>query len=365
MKKFVLLPFYYVKGFLFDDLSVEIKKNKLILFYIIMTTPFTLLVSIITNHDFKLEFNTYLSIIFGLMFVSLLVWAPSYLFFLAIQREQKPVRKFFDKFKVALFPVSRTFGVFLLILILNIPISSYSFIKSAIPNLNFYYLDLDLYHVDKWLHFGFSPWEITHLFFTSAFSSLVINFLYHLWFFVMWLMFIYFILDRKNIRLRYQFLLTFLSSWFVIGNIMAIFLSSVGPVYFNHFYEQDYYLPLMQRLNALNTELNGGFLHLWSLDAQQILWKTYVADASHIGSGISAMPSMHVTISVLMAMASFRLNKNLGYVLWVFAFCIQIGSVHLGWHYAVDGYVGALSVAILWHFIGYLLRRYLGRVDLS
>ena len=56
-------------------------------------------------------------------------------------------------------------------------------------------------------------------------------------------------------------------------------------------------------------------------------------------------------------MTSFKLNKKLGYIAWIYAFFIQVGSVHLAWHYAVDGYVGAILVVALWHLIGYLLRR--------
>ena len=69
------------------------------------------------------------------------------------------------------------------------------------------------------------------------------------------------------------------------------------------------------------------------------------------------MPSLHVAIAVLTAMTLFKSNRVLGYIAWVYAFFIQVGSVHLAWHYAIDGYVGAILVVALWHLIGYLLRR--------
>ncbi len=174
----------------------------------------------------------------------------------------------------------------------------------------------------------------------------------------MWGMLLYFVIHRKDDQLRNQFLLTFLSSWFIIGNIMATLLSSAGPVYISYFNDQDLYLPLMQRLDMQSAELTErGLFSLWALSTQDALWASYEGGIGDIGTGISAMPSMHVTISVLIAMASFRLNKKLGYTAWLYAFFIQIGSVHLAWHYAIDGYVGTLFVVILWHLIGYLLRK--------
>ena len=32
------------------------------------------------------------------------------------------------------------------------------------------------------------------------------------------------------------------------------------------------------------------------------------------------------------------------------------GDVHLGWHYALDGYAGAAGAALVWHAVGRMLR---------
>jgi hypothetical protein len=42
----------------------------------------------------------------------------------------------------------------------------------------------------------------------------------------------------------------------------------------------------------------------------------------------------------------------------VFAAAIMIGSVHLGWHYAIDGYVGGLVATALWYATGRAISRY-------
>ncbi len=40
----------------------------------------------------------------------------------------------------------------------------------------------------------------------------------------------------------------------------------------------------------------------------------------------------------------------------IFALCILVGSVHLGWHYAVDGYIGAAIAAAIWFGVGAVQR---------
>ena len=39
-----------------------------------------------------------------------------------------------------------------------------------------------------------------------------------------------------------------------------------------------------------------------------------------------------------------------------FCILIMIGSVHLGWHYAIDGYVSVLAVIAIWKAVGWALR---------
>ncbi|MEZ9763048.1 phosphatase PAP2 family protein [Vibrio splendidus] len=343
---------------LLSSLLHEFRRNKLILYYVSFIAPFTFIINLFVPENMKYDIYSYIDVLITICYVTFMVWATYYYCHLLFKREKSPTIRLIKKVKSLLFPISKPIYFVLLMLVLNISFSSYTFIKSLIPHFNPYNLDLTFYHLDKWLHFGISPWEITHFFLPNAASTLMINFLYNLWFFLMWGMLLFFIVYRKNDQLRNQFILTFLVSWFLFGNVMATLLSSAGPVFFHHFHHQDLYLELMQRLDMQNhkiTELS--VFSLWTLSAQDMLWDSYVTGIRGRGTGISAMPSLHVTIAVLMAMTAFRLNKNWGYIAWVYAFFVQVGSVHLAWHYAIDGYIGALMVVALWHLIGYLLRR--------
>ena len=44
-------------------------------------------------------------------------------------------------------------------------------------------------------------------------------------------------------------------------------------------------------------------------------------------------------------------------LLTAFAVIIQIGSVHLGWHYAVDGYIGASLTLAVWFGVGWVMKK--------
>ena len=68
--------------------------------------------------------------------------------------------------------------------------------------------------------------------------------------------------------------------------------------------------------------------------------------------GISAMPSIHVAMAVVFALLGMRVNCWLGIVLIAYAVIIQIGSVILGWHYAIDGYVSIILTILLWKLVG-------------
>ena len=105
---------------------------------------------------------------------------------------------------------------------------------------------------------------------------------------------------------------------------------------------------------------------IFALTAMNELWKNYETGTGLI-NGISAMPSMHVGASILFAILGFASGKKwLGYLLSAFAFLIFIGSIHLGWHYAIDGYAGAVVAVVCWWVAGKIVdwdRRQRGVVE--
>ncbi|ESX86560.1 hypothetical protein X756_18320 [Mesorhizobium sp. LSHC412B00] len=97
----------------------------------------------------------------------------------------------------------------------------------------------------------------------------------------------------------------------------------------------------------------GSFFHL----AQDIVWSGYIG-ATRGSLGISAFPSMHVAMAVLFALYATRRSRLAGLLMWAFAAIIMVGSVVLGWHYAVDGYASVLISIAIWKACGYFLGKF-------
>lgn len=340
-----------------QQVKIALYQDRILYIYVLLTSLLVyLLARIFDSPSVRFDPLIYIATLLQVCYVSFLVWASGFYLYLAYHKTPHPLHHFIQAIKRAGNPPHKAISFILLLLVLNLTFSSYTFIKPLIPDINPFQYDLLFYHIDQWLHFGYDPWQLTHQIFSSAIATSALNILYHLWFLLMWGAVLFFVVRRDLVRLRLQFLLTFLSSWLLIGGIGAITLSSAGPCYL-HLLDPEvlYYQPLMQRLTEQSLELTQlGWFKLWALDVQNTLWQLHINQQSAIGGGISAMPSMHVSIAVLMAIAAYCHQKKLGLIMWIYAITIQIGSVHLAWHYAVDGYLSAILTACLWKGIGWI-----------
>jgi hypothetical protein len=162
----------------------------------------------------------------------------------------------------------------------------------------------------------------------------------------------WYIFCDPNSNQRQQFLWTYLLSWFLLGNVAATALSSAGPCYYAQLVPgSSPFAPLMASLSESNQTypLHAVFL-------QEFLWTEYLEEGLSYGQSISAMPSMHVAIAALLVIATWNLNRWLWLVMLANAILILVGSVHLGWHYAVDGYAAAIGTWLIWRGCGCMTR---------
>lgn len=227
--------------------------------------------------------------------------------------------------------------------------------------------DAALARLDRLIFIGHDPWQLTHALFGSMPATALLQLAYNVWFAMVWLGVIYMVLRPQSVRLRARYLVGFLLSWIVVGSLGAYLLASAGPCYFERAFGDPQFRPLMDRLHALDAELRAfaPALGIQALKVQDMLWNGFVGKRELFGGGISAMPSMHVSMAVLMACAGWKLGRVPGWLLTGFAALIWIGSVHLGWHYALDGAVALGLTLAVWKASGWLVDRFVLREPAS
>lgn len=235
--------------------------------------------------------------------------------------------------------------------LLLIPVfaTTFTFFKSAIPALNPYAWDAFFIRWDFILHGGSHPWVLLQPLLGHPFVTGGINLLYNLWFFIMYALLTLQAFDTRNRALRMRFLLSFVLSWIVLGTLGAIAFSSLGPCYDPGIARHEGpYVQLMDYLRETNKQVP-----VWALNVQQMLWEKYQNNQAGMGSGISAMPSMHVATATLMALFGWQYSRTAGIALTFYACVILIGSIHLAWHYALDGYAGMAGAWLIWSLVGW------------
>jgi hypothetical protein len=236
-------------------------------------------------------------------------------------------------------------------------IVAFTAVKQIIPLIQPFSWDRIFARWDQIIGFGRMPWEILQPMLGYPAITVAINFAYDSWFLLMFAFLIGFGFSARSSALRFQFLIAFCCAWIVPGTLCAIAFSSAGPCYYSHLY------PGPSPFSAQMAYLYGiGADLIWSLTVQEGLWHSYIAGAGAL-NGISAMPSMHVVVAVLLASAGNHINRKLGAALWTFTVVIMLGAVHLMWHYAVDVIAGAWLGLCCWWIGGYGVRHWCGFVE--
>ncbi|WP_062013326.1 phosphatase PAP2 family protein [Aureimonas sp. AU4] len=225
--------------------------------------------------------------------------------------------------------------------------------KGGIPALaGGFHWDAAFAEMDRTLHFGRQPWEWLQPVLGWPLVTFVINVNYNMWFFFMWCMFFAFAVRPAGERGRTRFFLAFFLTWMVAGSLLALVFSSAGPCYFGFVAAgENPYAGLMAYLHEAGTRFP-----LWALDVQDMLWADYRSGSGDFG--ISAMPSLHNAMALLMVLAARDLHPRLRPWLVVHMILVFLGSIHLGWHYAVDAYASFAVTALIWFAVTPFARRW-------
>jgi PAP2 superfamily len=223
--------------------------------------------------------------------------------------------------------------------------------KSAIPLLYpGFPWDGPLETAEIWLH-GDHPDRLLAPLFGSPGATLFLDRVYRTWFYMLFGLVIWQAWQADHRRLR-QFWMAFALTWIVLGIFIAAGVASAGPIYAGLDRQSVSYNDLLARLDAAEA-LAPLFVRMsaWSL------WEAARQPGVSIGDGISAFPSLHVAVAFLATLAMWRVHHLLGLIGASYTLLILVGSIMLGWHYALDGEAGIVGAAVLWMATGRWAKR--------
>lgn len=200
------------------------------------------------------------------------------------------------------------------------------------PLLNYlvpFWADPLLADIDHALFLGHDPW--TYL---AWLNTPIAGFIYHpVWCILMIFALLMAAWARPSAE-KSAILLSYFACWCVVGPVIHMLMPAAGPI----FYDRMGYGNRFEGLDGgPETKMVGDYL-----------WAIYATKSFGAGSGISAMPSLHVTIACWTVLAFHHFARRWrpiaigGYAI------ILLLSVSLGWHYAIDGIVGTIAAVAVY-----------------
>lgn len=217
----------------------------------------------------------------------------------------------------------------------------FMWIKPEITALSPFWADELWADIDKAIFLGTDPWRL--------FRGMDLTF--HAWAYsFFWMVVIIgtliWLLAQQSSKERSASLISYFALWSIFGPIGQMLGSAAGPIFYRRIGLGDRFLELEANVPIVTQRVSN------------YLWHFYSAGEPAVGAGISAMPSLHIATVVWIYFAFQGQRSRLAPAAALFAIYMFAMSVALGWHYAVDGVVGALAAwAILWASREYLRRR--------
>lgn len=244
-------------------------------------------------------------------------------------------------------------------ILIGVPLAALIFAQSALVHDTWkmmlgiatpYSWDLRIANADELLHGGV-PWRWTHAVFGSQFATWCLDLVYLLWYPFLWAAFAWTAWTHRR-QLRSRVLLTWTLTLVLLGTVVAHVFASGGPVFLEGLTGDGRFEPLLARLAGTDQRFP-----LHALVLQRGVWANYEAGGGAFWISMSAMPSIHVAAPAIFALAAGQVSRWMAAALWAFTLLTLVGSVHLGWHYALDGEVAIMSVVVIWVGAGLLTRR--------
>ena len=227
----------------------------------------------------------------------------------------------------------------------------FSKMKSMIPLFNDFEWDATFIALDRTLFLGNDAWQVLQPVFGYPWVTAALAGLYHAWMLLIYMGTLFFLFYPPAAKVVRQYFLGFILIWTLIGGGLATLLASVGPCFVGPILGDATFDAQMAYLRAADAQVP-----VLTVNVQDLLLEWYHAGDRGLGSGITAMPSMHVAMAFLFWLGIRRVSRTAGWIFFAFFALIWLGSVHLAYHYAVDGLVSVLATLLIWEASGAVLR---------
>jgi hypothetical protein len=226
----------------------------------------------------------------------------------------------------------------------------FSHVKVNIPVFQPFAWDKTFTAWDRALFFNHLPFELLSPIMVNPFVLFLTNVAYNFWYVLMLGTMLACAFMRKRSEQRTRYLVAFFLVWLLEGSFLAVAFSSAGPCFYEALgIHPNPYQPLMKSLRDADS-----VLPIFALPTQDMLWSGYIGEGKP--AGISAMPSLHNALAILMALAARPFGRLISLAFTAYAVWIFLGSIILAWHYAVDGLIALLVTVPIWALCGYLAR---------
>lgn len=197
------------------------------------------------------------------------------------------------------------------------------------PLLNFlvpFWADPLLAELDHYLFLGHDPSSLL-----GWLNSMGTALFYHRAWFALMVMTLLMVLSRPPSVEKSSVMVSYFVLWSVAGPVIHLLLPAAGPVFYQNLGYGDRFagIPLPEEMARMSS----------------YLWTVYSGSQFAPGSGISAMPSLHIATTAWMVIAVHVLARRWTLAIAAVGLLIFLLSVSLGWHYALDGIVGAAAAA--------------------
>lgn len=229
----------------------------------------------------------------------------------------------------------------LCLLAVTVLLTTFPALKSAIPLLVPYQHDALFISLDKTLHFGRHAFEYFELFHNSVALWVMTSF-YYAYFAFLSIVVCATAFCPPGFRSREAFLMAFIAVWYFNGCVLAVIASSVGPIFLDTFYDGKLAAPFTDAIQNICT------LSTITCDIRNWLIEMHFHGNFLEFNTPSAMPSLHVSQTFLIALYVQNSFRKYALYTWTFFAITLASSIALLWHYAIDGYVAIITTYIIW-----------------